>query len=253
MMELKQLVGYLDSYLQISSFQDDAANGLQVENSELVEKIGVAVDACHEAILKAAEERCSMLIVHHGLFWGRQELIVDHIFQRVRSLIMADIALYAAHLPLDAHPVVGHNVIIANRIGIIDRQSCANYHGTMIGVMGRLPQAMNLKDAAEVVTNAIGACRDLIAFGSEMIRTVAIVAGSATDAGLFKELKKLGIDLLITGEARHGAYHLAQEFGLNIFYGGHYRTEAIGMQALAQHLQDTFSLPAVFIDAPSIF
>jgi len=85
------------------------------------------------------------------------------------------------------------------------------------------------------------------------VRTVCVVAGSATDPLLFKDLKSRGVDLFVTGEAKHGAYHLAQEFGLNVFYGTHYRSETFGMKALAHHLQETFSLPAVFIDAPSIF
>ena len=95
-MELKRITDYLDSYLDIRSFTDDSANGLQVENSENVEKIGLAVDACHEAICKAGDAKCDLLIVHHGLFWGRQQLIVDSHFQRLRALIMADMALYAA-------------------------------------------------------------------------------------------------------------------------------------------------------------
>lgn len=252
-MELRKLVDYLDSYLQISKYHDDAVNGLQVENSELVEKIGLAVDACHESILKAAEEKCSILIVHHGLFWGKQEPIIDYHFQRIRSLIMADMALYAAHLPLDAHPEVGHNVQLAKSIGLIDQEPFASYYGNMIGIRGRLPQVLHINKAAEVVTNVVGSCQHLIAFGTENIRTIGIVAGSANDPALFKELKMLGIDLFITGEPRHGAYHLAQEFGLNVFYGGHYQTETAGMRALAKHLQDTFHVPAVFIDVPSIF
>lgn len=252
-MELQQVINYLDAYLHIHEFHDDAANGLQVENSELVEKIGLAVDACQESILKAAEEKCNLLIVHHGLFWGRQELIVDHHFQRIRSLIMADMALYAAHLPLDAHPDVGHNAQIAKKIGLLDSEPFASYHGKMIGMMGRLPHAMRLQHLADMLAEIFVPARSLLAFGSDVVRTVGIVAGSATEPALFRELKARGIDLFITGEPKHGAYHLAQEFGLNVFYGTHYQTETFGMRALAHHLQEIFSLPAVFIDAPSIF
>ena len=252
-MELKKLVDYLNSYLQISRYHDKAINGLQVENSQVVEKIGLAVDASHESILKAAEEKCNVLIVHHGLFWGKRELIIDCHFQRVRSLIMADMALYAAHLPLDAHPEVGHNVQLANNIGIVDQEPFASHDGTMIGIKGRLPQVLHISKVAELVTNAVGSCQHLIAFGTEIIRTIGIVAGSATDSALFKELKVLGIDLFVTGEPRYSAYHMAKEFGLNVFYGGHYQTETVGMKALAKHLQETFHIPAVFIDIPSVF
>ena len=252
-MELKRITDYLDSYLDIRSFQDDSANGLQVENSENVEKIGVAVDACHEAICKAGDEKCDLLIVHHGLFWGRQQLIVDNHFQRIRALVMADMALYAAHLPLDAHLDVGHNRQIAGLLGLTDIEPFALYHGRHIGVKGRLQLPCSCAEAAAGAEKAIGACRALLEFGPEKIHSVAIVAGSATDPELFRELKIAGIDLFITGEPKHGAYHLAQEFGLNIFYGGHYQTETFGMKALGEHLYKLFTIPVVFIDAPCIF
>lgn len=252
-MELKRITDYLDTYLDIHSFQDDAANGLQVENSENVEKIGLAVDACHEVICKAGEAGCDLLIVHHGLFWGRQQLVIDSHFQRLRALIMADMALYGAHLPLDAHPEIGHNRLIARELDLADIEPFALYRGKHIGVKGRLKTPCLCAEAAEASEKAIGASQGLLEFGPEKIHTVAIVAGSATDPELFKELKLAGIDFFITGEPKHGAYHLAQEFGLNIFYGSHYQTETFGMKALGEHLFKLFAIPAVFIDAPCVF
>ena len=252
-MELKRITDYLDSYLDIRSFTDDSANGLQVENSENVEKIGLAVDACHEAICKAGDAKCDLLIVHHGLFWGRQQLIVDSHFQRLRALIMADMALYGAHLPLDAHPEIGHNRLIAHQLDLENIEPFALYHGKHIGVKGRLKAPCLCGEAAAAAEKTIGACQGLLEFGPEKIHTVAIVAGSATDPVLFKELKLEGIDLFITGEPKHGAYHLAQEFGLNIFYGTHYQTETFGMKALGEHLHKLFAIPVVFIDAPCVF
>ena len=56
------------------------------------------------------------------------------------------------------------------------------------------------------------------------------------------------IDLLITGEPKQAAYSLAQEYGLNVFYGGHYHTETFGVKALGKHLTDRFGLPAEFLE-----
>ena len=117
-MELKKVTDYLDNYLEIDAFRDDSANGLQVENSGTVEKIGLSVDACHDAIVKAGSEGCTLLVVHHGLYWGKQELVLDYFYKRIRALIQADVALYAAHLPLDGHPEVGHNIQIARKVGL---------------------------------------------------------------------------------------------------------------------------------------
>ena len=252
-MELQNITDYIDSYLDIHSYQDDSTNGLQVENSGNIEKIGLAVDACLEAICKAREVGCNLLIVHHGLFWGRQQLVVDNHFLRIRALIMADMALYAAHLPLDAHPEIGHNRLIAQLLDLENIESFALYHGRPIGVKGRLRLPASRAEAAAGIEKAVGVCRGLFQFGPEKISSVAIVAGSATDPELFKEMKRNGIDLFITGEAKHGAYHLAKEFGLNIFYGGHYQTETFGMKALGEHLHKLFAIPVVFIDAPCVF
>lgn len=252
-MELKIITDYIDSYLDIHAFQDDSANGLQVENSKNIEKIGLAVDACHESICKAGQAGCDLLIVHHGLFWGHQQLIIDNHYQRIRALIMADMALYAAHIPLDAHPEIGHNREIANLLELEDMESFALYRGKHIGVKGRFRQICSRSEALTMAENAVGACRGVLEFGPEKIYTAAIVAGSATDPDLFRELKQNGIDLFITGEPKHGAYHLAQEFGLNIFYGGHYQTETFGIKALGEHLHKLFAIPVVFIDTPCVF
>ena len=114
-MELKEITLYLNDYLNVAAFDDDAANGLQVENSGTVKKVGVAVDACLESITKAADAGCGMLIVHHGLFWGRPFLLTGNYYQRMSALIKSDIALYASHLPLDAHPEVGNNIQISRQ------------------------------------------------------------------------------------------------------------------------------------------
>ena len=252
-MELKRITDYLDSYLQIDDFRDDSANGLQVENGGKVEKIGLSVDACHEAIVKAGDAGCSLLIVHHGLFWGKQELIIDCYFKRIRALVMADVALFAVHLPLDANPEVGHNIQIARKIGLSNIEPFAQYYGKPIGMKGKVKTPKSLSETAGDVEKAIGHCRALLEFGPNKIHSIGIVSGSATEPALFRELKVQGIDLFVTGEPKHGAYYLAQELGLNIFYGGHYITETFGMKALGRHIEKELNIPTEFIDAPCIF
>ena len=252
-MELRKITDYLDSYLAIDAFHDDATNGLQVENSGNVEKIGIAVDACHEAIVKACDAHCTLLIVHHGLFWGKQELIVDTHFRRIRALIRGDVALYAAHLPLDGHGEVGHNIQIAQKMGLRAIEPFARYYDKAIGVKGKIEKPQPLSEVARTVEKAIGHCRALLEFGPPTVQSIGIVSGSATDVHLFRELRVQGIDLFVTGEPKHGAYYLAQEWGLNVFYGGHYLTETFGMKALGEHLEKELHIPTTFIDAPCIF
>ena len=252
-MELKEITDYLDNYLDIDAFRDDSANGIQVANSGNVEKIGLAVDACHEAIAKAGDAECDLLVVHHGLFWGKQELVIDSHYKRIHALISADIALYAVHLPLDAHPEVGHNIQIAKKIGLSEIEPFAQYYGRPIGMKGKVKTPKSVSEVARDLEKAIGHCRALLEFGPDEIRSIGIVSGSATEPALFKEIKVQGIDLFVTGEPKHGAYYLAQELGLNIFYGGHYLTETFGMKALGEHLEKGLNISTEFIDAPCIF
>jgi len=252
-MDLKKIADYLDKYLDVSSFNDDSLNGLQVENSGDVKKVAVGVDACLEAILKAAEAACTMLIVHHGLFWGRESLLVGTLFRRIRALLLSDIALYAAHLPLDAHPGVGNNAQIARIVGLQDVQPFAMHRGRPIGMKGLLQTTQSLPEVLHDLDALLGPCTATIQCGPRQIHSIGIVSGSATDPSLFQEIRTLGIDLLVTGEPKHGAYHLAQELGLNIYYGGHYRSETFGPKALGKHIQKRLKIPTVFLDVPSPF
>jgi dinuclear metal center YbgI/SA1388 family protein len=248
--ELRHIVSYLDSYLAIAEYRDDSLNGLQVENRGEVTKIGLAVDACQEAIRKAQDAGCSLLIVHHGLLWGKQQPLIYNYYERVRSLIMADMALYAAHLPLDGHSEVGHNIRIARSMGLESAEPFIQHSGSPLGIKGRLQKPQLCQAACAAIKEAIGGCSALITCGPAMISSVAIVSGSATFPELLWELKRQGIDLYITGEPKHGACQLARELKLNIFYGGHYQTETFGMKALGEHLAEKLGIPWKFIDTP---
>jgi dinuclear metal center YbgI/SA1388 family protein len=247
-MKLKKITDYLNKYLEIETFSDASANGLQVENSGKVKKVGLAVDASLEIIEKAAAEKCGLLIVHHGLFWGKQNLLTDNHYKRVKALISGDIALYAAHLPLDAHPKTGNNAQIAKKIGLHNIEPFALYNGKNIGMMGKFKKNKTLKEAIASFEKQIGVCNNILNFGPKEISSVGVVSGSATDIDLFKEVKNLGIDILISGEPKYEAYYLAQEIGLNIFYGGHYMTETFGVKALGKVLKKKMDINTIFFD-----
>jgi dinuclear metal center YbgI/SA1388 family protein len=249
-MELLTLAAYLDEVLDSASFHDSSANGIQVENRTSINKVALSVDACLEAIEKAAALECNLLIVHHGLFWGAQQLMVDPHYSRIRALIEADMALYTAHLPLDAHPQLGQNAQIAQALGLDKKEPFAVYHGKAIGMRGSLPAAVSRDEMEPILNETIGPAQAFFKFGPASIQTIGIVAGSATEPELFREIRNRDIDLLITGEPKHGAWYMARELGINIFYGGHYQTETFAMKALAAHLRDTLGLPAEFIDTP---
>jgi len=245
---LMELVKYLDQYLEISSFQDTSQNGLQVEGKGHVGKVGIAVDACLQAIVTAAQRACDLLLVHHGLFWGEPMTVRGIHYRRLRALIKTDMALYAAHLPLDAHPEVGNNAQIASRLHLREKEPFARYGNRFLGVRGTLPAALPWAEAVQACRDTVGGETQVLRFGVDRVSRVGVVTGSATDTGLFQEAAADGIDLLVTGEPKQAAYYLAQELGLNVFYGGHYRTETFGVRALGDHLAQRFGVEAEFIE-----
>jgi len=249
-MKLHTIAAFLDELLDCKAFRDSSANGIQVENRSAIHKVALGVDACLETIEKAAGQNCNLLIVHHGLFWGSQQLALEPHYGRIRALMQADMALYAAHLPLDAHPQLGHNAQIGLALGLVRTEPFAVWNGKAIGVKGSLAAPVPREDLIPFLREKIGGLQACFTCGPEIVKTIGIVAGSATEQDLFREVKNQGIDMFITGEPKHGAYYLARELGLNVFYGGHYQTETFGMKALAAHLRETLSMPAVFIDTP---
>ncbi len=251
--KLKELVAYLDRFLETSAYSDASVNGLQVENSGSVRRIGLAVDASLESILAAAEGGCDLLIVHHGLLWGTEIRVCGHTYRRVRALIQADMALYASHLPLDAHPEVGNNARILRGLSLSDVRPFGEYRGMSIGFQGLLETPIQLQDAIDLSTERVGPPKALLTFGPQRVGRIGIISGSASEAPIFDAASRNGIDLLITGEPKLEAYYLAQEYGLNVFYGGHYRTETFGVKALGDHLSSRFGLPTEFVETACPF
>ncbi len=248
-MKLESLLQYVDSYLAVVGFPDypDAFNGLQVEGPEEVTRIAAAVDASEATIASAAEERCDLLIVHHGLFWDGERTVTGRRFRKLSGLIRNGIALYAAHLPLDAHPEVGNCALLARALGIDVQQGFGSYQGIDVGCMGLASESRNSL-RSKLVEVLQGEVR-LIAGGSQEIERVAVVTGGG--GSLIEEAARAGVDAFVTGEGAHHTYFDAMEHGVNVYYAGHYATETFGVRALAAHVEDRFQIPWVFIDHPT--
>jgi dinuclear metal center YbgI/SA1388 family protein len=209
-------------------------------------KIGYAVDACQASFDQAVRENVDFLLVHHGLFWGAPLAVTGSHYMRLATLIKHDINLYAAHLPLDAHPEIGNNIQIAKALGLEEIEAFSAYKGQTIGYKGILKEPKTLKEIA----NRLGYEKTvLLPFGKEKIQTVGIVSGGASRN--VSDALSDGLDLYITGEVEHESYHVALEGGINVLGGGHYVTEIYGVRALAEHLRERFGLEAVFIANPT--
>jgi dinuclear metal center YbgI/SA1388 family protein len=246
---LAEIIKYTDEYLRIRKIGDweNALNGLQIENSGRVTRIGAAVDASTRTLKKAARKQVDLLFVHHGLFWPGLKPVTGALHRQLRLAFESDIALYSAHLPLDLHPKVGNNAQLAAALGLRSTSSFFEEKGELIGLKARV--SMSREALTRNLGKSLGGKVKAFKFGPENIRTVGIVTGGA--GGEIYRVAQEKIDTFITGEAPHWAAVAAEELGINLLLGGHYRTETFGVKALATHLSRRFKLPWEFLDSPT--
>lgn len=249
-MQRDELVRYLDEKLGIQDMDDVSVNGLQVEGTTDVNKIALITDAALSLFQKAQQEGCDMVIAHHGIVWGGIKRITGPVYRQIKTLINNDINLYAAHLPLDAHPTLGNNAQLAQLANLLDITPFGNYHGANIGVSGRLAHPVSIGQLAKTWQNAIGGTPVTLPFGAARIQSVGIVSGGGSSA--LNEAIDNGLDCFVTGEGRHENHHTALEAGINMILLGHYHSETVGVKAVGNDLEEQFGIETIFIDEPTI-
>jgi dinuclear metal center YbgI/SA1388 family protein len=255
MARLSELIQYTDELLQTGSTPDYpvALNGLQIENGGEVRGIAAAVDFSTRAIEGTIAAGASLLVVHHGMFWGGFGPITGAFYKRLRLLIDNDIAVYSSHLPLDRHPALGNNVLLAKELGLAPSGSFANYDGIFIGVSG---------DSNVETTALVDRARKFAGQYDTEVRVSrtepgrrtthwAMCTGAGASTDTMKEAIKMGADTLIVGEGPHWTAIQAEESDLTIIYAGHYATETLGVRALAEHLGKKYNVPSTFVRAPT--
>jgi dinuclear metal center YbgI/SA1388 family protein len=255
MASLSTVVNHLDNLLEVSRTPDytPALNGLQVENRGEVRRVAVAVDVSELAIERAIAGGADLLIVHHGLFWGGLRTVTGSYYRRLRALIANDVALYAAHLPLDRHSALGNNALLARALDLHPSGEFARYEGVAIGVSGQsdVPTAELVDRAARFAASYGGTAHASAVAADRRTRAWGICTGAGASADTLDEAVARGLDTLIVGEGPHWTAVDAPERGLVIIYAGHYATETLGVQALGRELEAKFALPWSFILAPT--
>ena len=249
MASLDEIVSYTDRFLRIRDVGDwdNALNGLQIENSGRVTRIGAAVDVSTRVLTEAAKQDVDLLIVHHGLFWPGLQPIQGVLRRQLRIAFENDVALYSAHLPLDVHTRIGNNAQLVAALGLKSAQPFLEEKGQPVGleIRASLPRSeLDLK-----LQKALNGPVKVFGFGPKQTRAIGVVTGAAGS-----EIYRVAdeeIDTFITGEAPHWAAVAADEVGVNLLLGGHYATEVFGVRALAAHLSKRFRVPWEFIDCPT--
>lgn len=255
MPSLPTIAAYLDELLHTTETPDytGALNGVQVETDVDITRIAAAVDASTRTLMGAVENGAQLLIVHHGLFWGGLQPLRGAYRRRLTLLLSSQLALYSSHLPLDAHPEYGNNVLLARELGLEPAAPFARYQSLDIGVSGNTDvETATLATRTDAFARQHGGmARHTRIEPGRRTRRWAICTGAGADASTLAEAATRGIDTLIVGEGPHWTAVDAEELNLTLIYAGHYATETLGVQALAAHVASRFQLPWVFIDAPT--
>ena len=246
---LAQIVRHCDALLRTTDIKDydGAVNGLQVENRGNVTRIAAAVDASPATVRKAIAAGADLMIVHHGLFWGARHPWTGRNYELLRLLLDNNIAVYSSHLPLDAHPRLGNNVLLCSALGLRKLKPFFVSHETALGFQS----ATNISrdELALRLAKAVGGRVEVIPGGPKICKRIGVVTGGA--GGELKKAAKEGVDTFITGEGPHWTFAMAEELGLNVLYAGHYATETFGVKALAAHLAGKFRVSWEFLDHPT--
>jgi dinuclear metal center YbgI/SA1388 family protein len=246
---LTTIVKHCDKTLRNSEIKDfdGAVNGLQVENSGSVSRIAATVDASPATVKLAIAAKVDFLIVHHGLFWNVRQPWTGKNYELLQMLVEKNLAVYSSHLPLDFHPRLGNNAVLCAKLGLKNLRPFGLKQGQHYGLQSRTKISRAV--LAERFRRAIEDTPLVIGAGPETCRRIGIITGGAGD--FLQKAAAEGVDTFITGEGPHWTYALAEELGVNLFYGGHYATETFGVKALAAELSRKFKLPWTFIDHPT--
>ncbi len=246
----QQLNDFFYTLLAPETFNDYCPNGLQIEGTQHINKIAFAVSATRDSIIKAVDQQADSLVVHHGLFWKFHgaRAITGAFGQRIIPIIKNDMNLFAYHLPLDAHPVIGNAAMLGKKLGLSEQLPFGDFKGCPTGVKGKLFQPVNVKQLAEKLKSILA--HDIILASpdnSRLINTLGIITGGANSD--WHLAVKANLDAYITGEISEHDWHESQENNIHMFAGGHHATEQFGIQALMKKTREYFNIECFYIDS----
>lgn len=251
----REIASWLDEVLHTRDIPDypGALNGLQLDNRAPIRALACAVDYSTATVDETIRLGANMLLIHHGMFWGAPQPLRGPAYERLAALFHHDVAVYSSHLPLDLHPELGNNALLARRLGLSPTAGFATFKTVEIGVSGEadLP-TQQLVDAASEFTRELGGSVVASPFARDRrTHRWGICTGAGADNDTIREALERGIDTMIVGEGPHHTAVAARDHGLVIIYAGHYATETLGVRALAQRVSEEFEVAPHFIHLPT--
>jgi dinuclear metal center YbgI/SA1388 family protein len=255
MAHAQSIAARLDVLLRTTEIPDypGALNGLQITSRRDVRRIATAVDFSSFTVDETIRAGADLLLVHHGMFWGGAQPLIGPAYERMAKLIANDVAVYSSHLPLDLHPEIGNNVLLAHRLGLTPTGGFARYKTIEVGVSGTSSVSTSaLVGGARALASEFGGNAVVTPFGPDRItRRWGICTGAGADTDTIREALERGIDTMIVGEGPHHTAVQARDHGLVIIYAGHYATETLGVRALGERIAGELGIESRFIEAPT--
>ncbi len=243
-----ELTTYLDQYLAVREVRDYGPNGLQVEGVPEIRRIALGVTSSLALLERAAAWEADAVLVHHGLFWrGSGEMRVERSLRgRLRLLLLREMNLLAYHLPLDRHPEVGNNAVLARHLGAEVEAPAFDHDGVPIGLVVRWPAPLAAGELFRRVAAVTARDPLVVADGPALVARAGLVTGGA--ARYVEDALRMGLDAFVTGEPSEPAVHLAREERIHFVAAGHHATERFGVQALGEHLAQRFGVETRFFE-----
>lgn len=242
------IVAFLDELLAVERFADLGPNGLQVPGAAEVTTVLTGVSAQQELFERAIAEQAQLVLAHHGILWDFEPRRIGPAqATRLKLLLANDIALAGYHLPLDAHPEVGNNALIAEQLGATTRTPAFTYNGSTIGVIAQFG-GDGVPIAELTARIATVTAREPLVFdaGPARVRTLGIVSGAA--ANTLAEAIDIGLDAFMTGEPKEHVMAQARENHIHFIAAGHYATETFGIRRIGELVAERFGVRHVFAD-----
>lgn len=243
MIQRDKIIKEINTYLNVALTPEH--NGLQVEGKTEINKIVFGVSATMEFFKAAKAAGADMVMTHHGLIWNNAENITGVFGRRVAFLIKNDINLASYHLPLDRHPKLGNNAVLASKMGLKNIKPFGIYHGIDIGFMGDIKPAKDIEHFCALLNGECVLC------GKDKISSAAVVSGGAHD--MLGQAIEAGVDLFVTGSRDEYVLEQCREAGINFIAMGHYNSEKFGIQALMDYIAKNYKVETEFIDIPNPF
>ena len=248
---------YLDDHLQVARIKDYCPNGLQVQGKPIIKKLVSGVTANMALIEEAIALKADAIMVHHGWFWKNDDArVIGQLHSRLKLLMDHEINLFAYHLPLDVHPVLGNNAQLAKVMGwkpLMGSKRVSLVSASVIDGLiweGR-PEASQktLGQLARSISGRLG--RDPLVIGdlNKPIKRIAWCTGGAQ--GYINEAISMKVDAYISGEVSEQTFHAAQESGVAYIAAGHHATERYGIGALGEFVAQKYKLKHQFVDIPN--